>query len=197
MVGLAAQAGRASVGNMRYQFGLVARKNISAKFYTSATLAVASTNVSSAQQNTFQTLTVTTSSINSSANTTVKETSVEARYGRDILSIGLSPNVGYRITSRLAISAGLTVYRNLEQSLNLKNEESIDPVTLSNNVVNTSQQINSWDAGVTGSASINVTPRLGVDIQYRYGLSPYMYQDNQAVRNSGVGIGLNYMFGKP
>ena len=196
-VGIAAQAGRASVGNMRYQLGVVARKDLSTKFYTSATLAMASTNVSYVQQNTFQTVIVNTSSINSGSHATVQETSAEARYGKDILSIGLSPNLGYRVTPRLAISAGVTVYRNLDQSLNLKNEESLDPVTLSNNVVSTSQHINSWDAGLTGSASYNVTRKLGVDIQYRYGLSPYMYQGSQSIRNSGVGIGLNYMFGRP
>jgi opacity protein-like surface antigen len=68
---------------------------------------------------------------------------------------------------------------------------------MSNNVVSDSKQISRWDAGVMGSASYNVSRKLAVDIQYRYGLSTYMYQGDQALRNSGVGLGLNYMFGRP
>ena len=193
-VGIAAQAGSASVGNMRYQVGIVARKNLSEKFYTSATVSLASTNVSAAEQNTFPVVSMV--SFGSSVDADITEKSVEAQYGKDILAIGVSPNIGYRLTRRLAVTAGVAVYRNLDQSLSLTNEGEIDVATLSNNVISTSQTISQWDAGVTGSASYNVSKKLAVDVQYRYGLSNYLYSDGEGVRNSGLGIGLNYMFGK-
>lgn len=193
-VGIAAQAGSASVGNMSYQVGIVARKNLSEKFYTSATVSLASTNVSAAQQNTFPVVSMV--SLGSSVDADITEKSVEAQYGKDILAIGISPNIGYRLTRRLAVTAGVAVYRNLDQSLSLTNEGEIDAATLSNNVISTSQTISQWDAGVTGSASYNVSKKLAVDVQYRYGLSNYLYSAGEGVRNSGLGIGLNYMFGK-
>jgi opacity protein-like surface antigen len=135
-------------------------------------------------------------STGSIGSTSVEEKSVEARYGNDIISVGVSPSIGYHVTPRLALAAGVALYRNLDQSLTLKNEESIDRATLSNNVISSSQQIGKWDAGITGNASYNVSRKLAVDVQYRYGLSTYMRQDDKAVRNSGVGLGLNYMFGE-
>lgn len=189
-VGVAAQFGKVSVGNMQYQVGVVAYRNISDKFYAKATLALAATDVGFTQQNNFKSFT--TNSFGSS----VDERKVDAQYGGNIYSVGIAPNIGYRITKRFAVSCGVAVYRNLEQSVSLQNRETITPASLDNDIVNTEKPISTWDAGVTGSATYQAGKRLSIDVQYRHGISAYMYTNNQPIRNSGVGIGLSYLFNR-
>jgi len=189
-VGVAAQFGKVSVGNMQYQVGFVARKNISDKFYAKATLALAATDVGYTQQNSFKSFTT------NSFGSTVDERKIDAQYGGNVYSVGIAPNIGYRVTKRFAVSCGVAVYRNLEQSVSLQNKETITPASVGNDIINTEKAISTWDAGVTGSATYQAGKRLSIDVQYRHGLSPYMYTNNQPIRNSGVGIGLSYLFGK-
>lgn len=190
-LGVAAQFGTVSIGNMQYQVGVVAHKNISARFYAGATLALAATDVAYTQQNNFRSV-----AVNSAIGASIEEKTVEARYGQHIISVGVLPNIGYRITPRLALSCGLALYHNLDQTLNLINEETITPAAISNHIISDKKPINKWDAGFTGSATYHVSRKLAVDIQYRYGLSAYMYFNDRPVRNSGLSLGLNYMFGR-
>jgi hypothetical protein len=190
-IGVAAQLGRASVGNMQYQLGLVAHKDISDKFYAEATLAVAATDVRYNQERSFSGL-----SFDGISNAITYEEKVNTQYGRNVVSMGISPGIGYRITRQLAVAAGASVYRNLNESLSLKNDGSLAESAFSSEAINATKPINQWDLGLTGNASFNVSHKLSVSAQYRYGLSAYMEANNQQIRNSGMNIGLKYLFGK-
>lgn len=189
--GVAAQFGKASVGNMQYQIGVVARRNFSEKFYAEATLALAATDVAYSQSNKFQSV-----SVNAGMSSSIQEKSIDAQYGKNIISLGISPNIGYRLTHGIAVSGGIALYRNLDQSLNLENQETMDAAALSNHVIENSKPISQWDAGLTGSATYEVSRQFSMQLQYRYGLSTYLYFNNEAIRNSGLNVGLKYLFGK-
>lgn len=191
-LGIAAQVGKANVGNMRYQLGLVAHQEISEKLYAEATVALASTEVNYTQNSSFASLTVSSGAFNS----VVASKSVDAQYGNHILSAGLSPALGYHITPKLALGCGMSLYRNLNPSVSLKNDASIDPAVLNNHLLSETKPVSNWDAGLTGNAAYTIGSKLAVHIQYRHGLSTFMYQDKQAIRNSGINMGFKYLFGK-
>jgi hypothetical protein len=189
--GVAAQFGKANVGNMRYQFGVVAHQKISEKFYAEATIALASTEVSYIQKSNFPSLTVSAYAGNS-----VGSKSIDAQYGNNILSAGISPGIGYRIVPKLALGCGMTLYRNLNPVLTLQNDADIEKAAITNHLVSEKNSVSNWDAGLTGNAACNIGSRLTINVQYRYGLSTFMYFNNQAVRNSGFNMGLKYLFEK-
>lgn len=190
-LGVAARFGTTSVGGLQYQVGIVAQKNITGKFFARATLAMATTDVKYTQQNSFERV-----SVFSALNASVDKKNVDVEYGGNILSIGLAPNVGFQVTSWLAVSCGLAIHHNLEQSLTRKNDEALAPEMLSNQIIDEQKSVGKWDAGLTGGASCRASRRLTIDLQYRYGLSTYLYFNGRPVRNSGLGVGINYLFRK-
>lgn len=190
-LGLAAQFGKANVGNMRYQVGVVAHQEIAGNLYAEATVALAATEVSYVQTSSFASLTISSGAYNS-----IASKSVEARYTNNILSAGVSPALGYRITPKLALGCGMSLYRNLNPTVSLKEDATMDQAVLDNHLLSESKAVSGWDAGLTGNAAYTIGNKLAVSIQYRHGLSAFMYLDGQPVRNSGFNMGLKYLFGK-
>ena len=190
-LGVAAGVGRVTVGNMQYQLGIVGRKKIADKLYAEATVSVASTNVSYTQDRNFTGVT------NADQGHGLQATKqlVVSKYARNVISMGISPAVSYKILPVVALSIGGSVYYNLNQSLELENSGDIAQEAFSNNLINTTAPISKWDAGITGGADCRVTRRLSVNAQYRHGLSNYLYQDNKPVKNSGLNVGLKFLFG--
>lgn len=194
-LGIAAQVGKANVGNMRYQVGLVAHQEISGNLYAEATLALAATEVSYMQTSSYPSLTVSSGSFNST-NTSIASKSVEAQYANNVLSAGVSPALGYRLTPKLALGCGMSLYRNLNPTVSLKEDAAMDQAVLDNHLLSESNPVSNWDAGLTGNAAYTIGSKLALSIQYRHGLSTFMYREGQPVRNSGVNMGLKYLFGK-
>lgn len=188
--GVAALVGRASVGQMQYQVGVVARKNLSEKLYAEAAVTFAATDVRYSQPNTFKSV----GSFNGALG--AADQVVSAEYSRNVLSLGIAPGISYKILPRLAVTVGGAVAYNLNKSLPLENEDDIDKSAVSNNIIHASQEINQWDIGLTGSLDCKVTKRLSASAQYRHGLSTYLYERNEPVRNSGVNVGVKFLFGK-
>lgn len=191
-VGVAALVGRASVGKMNYQLGVIARQKLSDKLFAEATLALAATDVTYNRQNNFNG--VKTGSQNISGLTYSR--TVNTEYNTNVISMGVSPVIGYKLTRNIAVSVGGAVYRNFNKSLSLKNEDNVDQAAIETSVISTSETIRQWDAGLTGGAEYKVTGKISVNAQYRYGLSTYMFLDNKAIRNSGINVGLKCLFGK-
>jgi hypothetical protein len=52
-----------------------------------------------------------------------------------------------------------------------------------------------WDIGLTCAAGYKVTKQLSFNVNYRKGLTNYLQQDNKQIKNSGVQLGLKYVFG--
>ncbi|MFA6152367.1 MAG: hypothetical protein WC716_13670 [Chitinophagaceae bacterium] len=190
-MGIATQLGKANVGSIYYQVGLVAHQNLSGSLYAEATVALASTAVSYVQTNSFPALTANSGTFN-----TATRKSVDAQYGNNIFSVGFTPAIGYRITPKLAISSGISLYRNLNPSVSLKQPEGIDSALLNNHLLPETQALSNWDIGLAGNVKYTISNRLGLSFQYRQGLSTFMYFNGQAVRNSGFNMGLNYLFGE-
>ncbi|MBL7711092.1 MAG: hypothetical protein JNL13_01445 [Chitinophagaceae bacterium] len=194
-LGIAAQVGKANVGNMRYQVGLVAHQEISGNLYAEATLALAATEVSYVQTSSFPSLTVSSGSFNNTS-MSIASKSVEAQYANNVLSAGVSPALGYRLTPKLALGCGMSLYRNLNPTVSLKEDAAMDQAVLDNHLLSESNPVSNWDAGLTGNAAYTIGNKLALSIQYRHGLSTFMYREGQPVRNSGVNMGLKYLFGK-
>lgn len=190
-LGVAAQMSSSSVGRAQYQLGVVAYKNLSRRVFTQAALVVASTDVRYTQENVFST--VRTGSLSS---TSADQKTIDANYQQNIISIGFTPRVGYWLTPHFAVSCGVVVYRNLDQQLQLKNENSIDAAALDNDIISSTKSINEWDFGISGGVSYKAGNRLSMELQYRQGVSGYIQLDGKAIRNSGLGVGLSYLLGR-
>ncbi|MGC4056638.1 MAG: hypothetical protein QM743_00735 [Chitinophagaceae bacterium] len=188
-LGVAAQLGKANVGSGRYQLGLVVHQRITEKLYAEGTVAVASTAVNYVERNEYPAITANLGTANSLSNKPV-----DVQYGNNVYAAGITPALGYRITRKLSLSCGFSLYRNLNPSVSLKDEAHIDPAVVSNNLLQEKQSLGNWDAGMTGNAAYTVGKRLALHIQYRQGLSTYMYVNRQEIRNSGVNVGFNYVF---
>ncbi len=190
-LGVAAQMSSSSVGRAQYQLGVVAYKNLSRRVFTQAALVVASTDVRYTQENIFST--VRTGSLSS---TSADQKTIDANYQQNIISVGFTPRIGYWLTRHFAVSCGVAVYRNLDQQLQLKNENSIDAAALDNDIISSTKSINEWDFGISGGVSYKAGSRLSMELQYRQGVSGYIQLDGKAIRNSGLGVGLSYLLGR-
>lgn len=193
-MGVAANVGKPSVGNMGYQIGVVGRKEISKRIFVEATLAMASTNVSYSQQHSFQNVNLSNDGLTSSI-TPESKTNIKASYARNIISVGLNPSVGIKVTRSLSLSGGGAVYRNINPDLTLTNKNEIESAALQYNIISTEEKVSQWDIGLTGNADYKITKQLSVNANYRHGLSNYLHYNNKYQKNSGFNFGLKYIFG--
>lgn len=194
-LGMSAGIGKSSVSNIAgYQVGVVGRGNISKRVFVEAGIVLASNTVSNSSQHTFNGVEM---GLDGLTNTTNKTTSqVQANYARNIISVGFNPSIGVKVTRRLSISTGGAVYRNLNPSLELTNASDIESAALTNDIISTSQTVNSWDLGLTCNADYKVTKNLSFNVNYRKGLTDYLQQNNKYIKNSGVLLGLKFMLGR-
>jgi len=193
-LGLAANIGKPSVGSIGYQVGLVGRKEINSHLYLEAAIAMASTTVSYSEQHTFPGL---AAGFDQMENLTKSEpTTVNANYGRNVVSLGVNPSVGIRLSRNVSVSAGAAAFRNLNPTLQLTNEQQFDQAILNHNIVDADQNVTEWDLGITGNADFKLTENLSVNANYRQGLTNYLNINNAFRKNSGFNIGLKYIFAK-
>jgi hypothetical protein len=190
ILSVAANVGKPSVGIIQYQVGMTTRKNLSEKFYTEATVAVSSTSVDYKQQQDFNSIKV------GFAATSSENVSIEKHYAQNIISLGVSPVLGIRINSKLSIATGGSIARNLNTTLDLQNKSQVDNAALDNAIVNTTQQINSWDLGLLANIDYQINKNISLNARYKQGLSTYLYYDNKSYRNSGFSFGLRCLLYK-
>jgi hypothetical protein len=194
-LGMSANVGKSSISDVAgYQVGVVGRGNISKRIFVEAGISVASNTVSYSNQHSFPGVEIGSDGLTNHANTTT--TNVQANYSRNVISVGVTPSVGVKVTKKLSLSTGGALYRNLNPSLELTNENDIENAALSRDIISTSQKVSNWDIGVTCSADYKVTKNLSFNINYRKGITDYMQKNNKYEKNSGVQLGLKFLFGK-
>lgn len=193
-LGMSANVGKSTISDLGYQVGVVGRGNISKRIFVEAGISVASNTVSYSNQHSFPGVEIGSDGLTNYANNTT--TNVRANYSRNVISVGVTPSVGVKVTQRLSLSTGGAVYRNLNPSLALTNEKDIESAALSKDIISTSQKISNWDIGVTCNADYKVTKNLSFNINYRKGITDYLQKNNKYEKNSGVQLGLKFLFGK-
>lgn len=194
-LGMSANIGKSSVSDVAgYQVGVVGRGNISKRIFVEAGISVASNTVGYSNQHSFPGVEIGSDGLTNHANNTT--TNVQANYSRNVISVGVTPSVGVKVTKKLSLSTGGALYRNLNPSLALTNEKDIESAALSKDIISTSQKISNWDIGVTCNADYKVTKNLSFNINYRKGITDYLQKNNKYEKNSGVQLGLKYLFGK-
>jgi hypothetical protein len=194
-LGMAANIGKSSISDLvGYQVGVVGRGNISKRIFVEAGISVASNTVSYSNQHSFPGVAMGSDGLTNHANNTT--TNVQANYSRNVISVGVTPSVGIKVTKKLSLSTGGALYRNLNPSLALTNEKDIESAALSKDIISTSQKVSNWDIGVTCNADYKVTKNLSFNINYRQGLTDYLQKNNKYEKNSGVQLGLKFLFGK-
>lgn len=194
-LGMSANVGKSSISDVAgYQVGVVGRGNISKRIFVEAGISVASNTVSYSNQHSFPGVEIGSDGLTNYANTTT--TNVQANYSRNIISVGVTPSVGVKVTKKLSLSTGGALYRNLNPSLALTNENDIESSALSRDIISTSQKVSNWDIGVTCNADYKVTKNLSFNINYRKGITDYLQKNNKYEKNSGVQLGLKFLFGR-
>jgi hypothetical protein len=193
-LGMAANVGKSTISDLGYQVGIVGRGNISKRIFVEAGISVASNTVSNSSQHSFPGVEIGSDGLTNYANNTT--TNVQANYSRNVISVGVTPSVGVKVTRKLSLSTGGALYRNLNPSLELTNEKDIESAALSREIISTSQKISNWDIGVTCNADYKVTKNLSFNINYRKGITDYLQKNNKYEKNSGVQVGLKYLFGR-
>jgi hypothetical protein len=193
-LGMSANVGKSTISDLGYQVGVVGHGNISKRIFVEAGISVASNTVSYSNQHSFPGVEIGSDGLTNYANNTT--TNVQANYSRNVISVGVTPSIGVKVTQRLSLSTGGAVYRNLNPSLALTNENDIESAALSKDIISTSQKISNWDVGVTCNADYKVTKNLSFNINYRKGITDYLQKNNKYEKNSGVQLGLKFLFGK-
>jgi hypothetical protein len=192
-VGLIANVGSSTVSNVNYQVGVTGRSDLSGAIFVEAGLILASNTVSNSNQYTFPGVSVSNDGFQNESEKS--STNVKANYARNVISVGFTPSVGIKATKRLSFTTGAALNRNLNPTLTLTNENDIESAALTNDIINTSQKVANWDIGLTCAAGYKVTKQLSFNVNYRKGLTNYLQQDNKQIKNSGVQLGLKYVFG--
>jgi len=193
-VGVIANVGSSTVSNVNYQVGVLGRGDLSKTIFVEAGLTLASNMVNSSSQYNFPGVAMSSDGFQNASEKSSKN--VKADYTRNIISVGFTPSVGIKATKRLSFSTGAAVNRNLNPVLTLANENDIEATALTNNIITTSQKVANWDIGLTCAAAYKVSRQLSFNVNYRQGLTNYLEQNNKQLKNSGVQLGLKYVFGK-
>lgn len=194
-LGMSANVGKSSISDVvGYQVGVVGRGNISKRIFVEAGISLASNTVSYSNQHSFPGVEMGSDGLANYSNNTT--TNVQANYSRNVISVGVTPSVGIKVTKKLSLSTGGALYRNLNPLLELTNENDIENAALSKDIISTSQKVSNWDVGVTCNADYKVTKNLSFNVNYRKGITDYLQRNNKYEKNSGVQLGLKFLFGK-
>jgi hypothetical protein len=193
-LGMAANIGRSTVSDVAYQVGVVGRGNISKRIFVETGISLASNTVNTSSTHAFSGVQLGSDGLTNFETKTMNR--VQADYARNVISLGVTPSVGFKVTRRLSVSAGGAVYRNLNPSLELTNGNDIEAAALSKDIISTSQKVTDWDLGVTCNADYKVTRNLSFNLNYRKGLTDYLQTEQKIIKNSGVQLGVKFLFGK-
>ncbi len=190
-LGIAANIGKPSTGDVQYNVGIVARKDINARIFAEANVSLAATQVRYSEvlpaQPGFEGL----GSSDFGSSSTAED--VQLNYTNNIISIGFAPVIGVKATDNIALSVGGDVYKSLNRNLNRKSGQTsglMDATRLP------TRSINDWDAGIKAQLDYKLSKRFSVNTQYRHGLTSYITIDGKSIKNSVFNVGLKYYIGK-
>lgn len=189
-LGIAANVGKPSLGDVQYNIGLVLRQDIAGPLFAEASVSLASTNVRYAESVYGFSPTGTS---NEYAEHLGKQ-EVTMRYTNNIISVGFAPSIGIRATSDLSVSLGGDVYRSLNNALTATNRSDLSELISVPEV--TDKHITNWDAGLKAQVDYRLGNRVSFSTQYRHGLTQFILVDRQSYKNSSFNVGVRYNIGR-
>ncbi len=192
-LGLAANVGKPSLGNVQYNFGVVARKNLSGKLYAEANVSLSSSNISYWEQG------PPVVGIPGDGLSNVTEPT-NLNFNSNIISIGVAPSLGFKVAPKLSVSAGGDLYRALNRNLKPQFTEAefnkgVKPKLPGDNAL-PERNITNWDFGLKAQVEYKLNPNFSLSTQYRQGLTQYILIDGKSLKNSNFTLGLKFYFDK-
>lgn len=193
-VGVLANVGKSSLGNLNYNVGVVLRKEWN-NFYTEASVSMASTDVRFSEKMRYGVAyssgdMTNAEGINSIKANTIGET--ENTYENNVFGVGITPTIGYKLGKYVSLAVGVDVYRNINNTLNLSYNSDLTRKKIKN--VPGSKNVSDWDSGIKGQLGWKVTNSFSLQAQYRRGISNYIISEAQNYKNSILNIGFIYRF---
>ncbi len=192
-LGLAANIGKPSLGNVQYNVGIVARKDLTSRIFAEANVSLASTQVNYTEQIASESALSGFGDLFTESSNPPKE--IILNYSSNVIAVGVAPVIGVKATRNLSVSVGGDVYKTLNRNLDFKNSPN---ETLKNpSVTPPGKVVTDWDAGLKAQLDYRLGERLSMNTQYRQGLTQYIIsQNNKSIRNSIFNIGFKYYIGK-
>jgi hypothetical protein len=194
-LGLAANIGKPSLGDMQYNVGVVARKNLSKRLFAEANVSVSSSNVRYSEPGHLP---------SRGTNQTPGDglgtiaTPVDLNFTNNIISVGVSPVVGYKIASNFSLSAGGDIYRALNRDLKPRFTAQEYNGSLNSEYTKNDplpeRSITNWDFGLKAQLEYKLNRNFSLSTQYRQGLTQYILIDGKSLKNSNLTMGLKYYF---
>lgn len=191
-LGFAANIGKPSQGDVQYNVGVVARKDLSARIYAEANVSLASTQVNYSER-----LSPADPGFGSLGSDLQAESmggkDIALNYTSNILSVGIAPAIGLKATKNISLSVGGDVYKSLNRDLKLKKEQADGFL---NAEAIPGRAVTDWDAGIKAQMDYQLGKRFSVNTQYRQGLTQFIQIDGRTIRNSVFNVGLKYYMGR-
>lgn len=204
-VGIAGSVGASTAGGARYQLGINGRKELSRTLYIDAVVAVSASSLAYTSHHHFQGVQVISEGASGGGNIpsgsgpdySVLEmnTDVQAQYAGQVVSVGVSPALGWKLMPKLHLSAGGYIFHHINHSIRLSNGAEMTTGSLMHNMIPARQEVNPWDLGIRGGAEYQIYSSFSVNAGFRYGLTNYLDNPATVFRNTGFDIGFRYFIG--
>lgn len=198
--GASVKAGFPTVGRMQLNGGLTINTDIGKRFFSESTVDLSYTDVRydkalyyRANEN-GSVSNMGSSDNKNAANLALATGETTTTYSNNVLAVGLTSVVGYKVNKSVSVALGADMYRNFNNDLILKDNPMVSQTTL-RATVSPLKWISMWDAGVRAQVGLRLNDHLGLVGQYRKGLVNYMMDASGiAIKNSSVSLGLNVRF---
>ncbi|RQO32171.1 hypothetical protein DBR32_00725 [Taibaiella sp. KBW10] len=193
-VGVLANIGKPSLGNIQYNVGVVLRKEWD-NFFSEASVSMASTDIRFSENMRYGVAygsgdMTNSEGTNAIAANTIGETQMV--YGNNIFGLGIAPSIGYKIGKYVSLAVGMDVYHNFNNNLNLQYNNQVTQKKI-RNVIGV-KNVTNWDSGLKGQLGIHLNKAISIQTQYRQGLSNYIISESKSYKNSIINVGFIYRF---
>lgn len=186
-LGIAANVGKPSLGNVQYNLGVVARKNLSQRFYAEANVSLSSSNV------TYSEMGKAGADPADGLGSSVKP-AAEFNFISNVISVGVAPSLGFKVTHNLSVAAGGDVYRALNRDLRPQVAPGYASSSYNLSGPPPERNITNWDLGLKAQLEYKLNGNFSLNTQYRQGLTQYIHVDGKSLKNSNFTFGLKYYF---
>lgn len=188
-LGVAANVGKPSLGNVQYNVGIVLHQDLGSRLFAEANVSLASTSINYSE-NVYGT---TNSGLTSEGYMDQPE-AVTMRYANNIIAVGFAPSIGVKATRNLSVSVGGDIYKSLNNGLLVQNKPALDKFAVAPEI--TDKATSAWDAGIRAQVDYKLGHRLSFNTQYRQGLTQFILVDKQSYKNSAFNVGIRYYIGR-
>lgn len=191
-LGVSALYGLSSVSKGQYRVSVDARRSLSGRLFASVQLIASAAKFETKAAYEYQVISVGPPGIGPPPATGMQQ--AEAIYSGSIYTLGFSPGIGFRLTKKIAVSAGPDLQKAVGGAISLRNKETFRNQFNNQSLIDEQQSVSALDFGLQSAAQVAVSRQLALTLLYRYGLTDYLKKEGGATRNSFLSIGLSYQF---